>query len=381
MRFKRTFEFDAHHPQQHLSKYTRMAVVDTVSPEKGTCSIRWLDNPGGRQDVELLQGAWGEYHVPVKGAIVFCQCDLFDRVRIMRYANINQAQRILSKAEQGYGDLPKLKPGEKFWESVGGAYMYMTDKGRIIMSSALDDMLELDPDMHQVKSKSVNWQASTAGGVQTAGVVRRWVFGENSKIITDGIPTPVFTSGTPYTEHSVSVLAKQGDTTPILKMTIGTIVDSSGVVVDKNDNPATTPTKQLAARISLASGVQIDIDKEGRLSIKNVKMNINGGSVDATDPDVALGIETNTASLGTKGQHVARQHDTVTIPCGVGYSDSENAQLSIKSQHNIAFLQSLAGAIIAAGSPCTLNPALLSGNLELQGEITSGAPNIVVGDA
>jgi hypothetical protein len=319
--------------------------------------------------------------MPIVGAIVLCQFDQFDRARIVRYANLNQAQRVSTPAEGGTGTLPKLKPGEKYWESVGGAYIYMTEGGRIVLASAFEDLIELDPDLNQVKSKSVNWQVVTAAGSQNMGVVRRWTLTGNNEVITDGIPAITFPTGTPLTEFVVSVQDKQNAITPVLKMTIGTVVDSTGIAISKLSTLAPLPTKQLAARITLSSGVQLDIDKEGRLSLKNVKMNINQGSVDATDPDVALGLEVNIPILGTKGQHAARQHDTVTIPCSIGYSDNENASLAAKSSANISFFTTLASAFMASGVACTFNPIPLMGKLKLEGEITTGAPNVIVGDS
>lgn len=381
IRHRKLFPADGHHPQQYLSKYSRAAVIDSVNTSAGTCAIRWLDNPGGRQDVTLLQGSWGEYNMPVKGAVVLCQFDQFDRTRIVRYANLNQGQRTATKSEGGDGTLPKLKPGEKYWESVGGATIYMTADGRVILSSSFNDQIELSPDIQQIKSTTVNWQIVTAAGTQKMGLVRRWLAlsGANT-VITDGIPSLTFPAGTPLTELVVSVNDKQNATTPVLKMTIGTVVDNLGNIIDKNSLPQVLPTKQLAARIVLSSGVQLDVDHDGRVSLKNVKLNINRGSADATDPDVALALEVNNATLGTKGQHAARQHDTVTVPCTVSYVDAENQGLTTKSQTNIAFLQTLASAIVSPAGPCFLNPSLLSGNRGLVGEITSGAANIILGD-
>jgi hypothetical protein len=213
------------------------------------------------------------------------------------------------------------------------------------------------------------------------GVIRRWTLTGNNEVITDGIPTVTFPTGTPLTELVISVQDKQNAVTPVFKVTIGTVVDSNGHAIDKLDVPQVLPTKQLAARITLSSGVQLDIDKEGRLSLKNVRMNINQGSVDVTDPDVALGLEVNVPTLGTKGQHVARQHDKVTIPCSTGYSDEENASLAAKAAANISFFATLASAFMASGVACTFNPLPLMGKLKLEGEITTGAPNVIIGDS
>ena len=385
MRFKKIFDADAVHPQEYLSRYSRAAVIDSLNTVDGTCVLRWLDNPGGRQDVVLLQGSWGEYNMPVVGALVVCQFDGHDRPRIVRYANMNQRQRVLTPDEGGLGTLPKLKPGEKYWESSGGAYVYMTDGGKIVLASAAEDSIELDPDLQQIKNKSTQWQTVTPAGTQSAGLVRRWLpTTGNNEVVTDGLPTPA--AGTPLTELVVSVVDKQQGVlpaTPVFKMTLGTVVDDLGNIVDKKSLPQTVSTKQLAVRIVLASGVQLDIDKSGRVSLKNVRLNINEGSTDLADPDIALGLEVNNSALGTDGQHVARQHDTVVVPCSAAYDDPKNARLAAAGGTNLSFLQQLASALICGspGEPCTLNPAMLTSGAKLVGEITSGAPNVILGDA
>lgn len=384
IRFKKIYPSDAYHPQQYLSKYSRVAVIDAVNTDAGTCVLRWLDNPGGRQDVSLLQGSWGEYNMPVRGAIVVCQFDQFDQARIVRYANLNQAQRMKTADEGGDGTLPKLKPGDKYWESSGGAYIYMTDRGKVILASPFEDLIEIDPDLNQIKSKAVNWKVVTVGGEERMGVVRRWsaTTGAND-VILDGLPSATFgVAGTPYTEYVLSVNDVQGASTPVFKMTLGTVVDDLGIAVGRNDLPAALPSKQLAARITLRSGVQLDIDKDGRLSLTGVRMNLNDGSADIADTDVALALEVNNAALGTRGQHAAREHDRVTIPCSTTYTDVEHVGLSAKAAANIGFLSTLAAAIVSPGvGPCSLNPLLLTGNLKLEGEITEGASNVLVGDS
>jgi hypothetical protein len=383
IRYKKIFPSDAYHPQQYLSKYSRVAVIDTVNTDAGTCVIRWLDNPGGRQDVSLLQGSWGEYNMPVKGAIVVCQFDQFDQARIVRYANLNQVQRMKTPAEGGDGTLPKLKAGEKYWESSGGAYIYMTDAGRIMLASPFEDAIEIDPDLNQIKSKAVNWKVVTVGGEERMGVVLRWSAATGANTVpTDGIPSVTFgATGTPLTEYVLAVNDIQGASTPVFKMTIGTVVNDLGVAVGRNDLPAALPGKQLAARITLTSGVQIDIDKDGRLSLTGVRMNVNDGSADASDTDVALALEVNNAALGTRGQHAAREHDRVTIPCSTTYADAEHAGLALKATANVGFLSTLAAAIVSPAGPCSLNPLLLTGDLKLEGEITEGASNVLVGDS
>ncbi|MFA5398660.1 MAG: hypothetical protein WC346_21780, partial [Methanogenium sp.] len=132
--------------------------------------------------------------------------------------------------------------------------------------------------------------------------------------------------------------------------------------------------------LKLKNGTQIDVDKEGRCSIKGIKLNINEGSVDRDDPDILLELETNNTNLGTKGQHVAREHDEVKIPITSTYTNSEHAGLVTKNEENFAMLNKLATAFISPIGPCFFNPGILINNEVLKGEITEGAKNVYVGD-
>ena len=93
-----------------------------------------------------------------------------------------------------------------------------------------------------------------------------------------------------------------------------------------------------------------------------------------------MGLESNDSAKGTKGQHVAREHDKITIPVSGGYTDPEHKGLDIKSPKNLEALEKIALAIMSPAGPCSLNPALLTGNIELEGEITEGSTNLYIGD-
>ncbi len=154
------------------------------------------------------------------------------------------------------------------------------------------------------------------------------------------------------------------------------------MLVNKTDLPAVNEKKQLCARIKLRSGTQIDIDKEGRVSIKNLNININEGSVDIEDPDIALGLEINNAVLGNRGQHIAREHDEVTIPIGISrLSEKDHNGLMIKNTENLVTLQTLAAAFMSPMGPCFLNPSLLSDGLQITGEVTEGSTKVILGDS
>ena len=90
---RKIFQSSAKHPQEYLSKFSRIGSVQFVDVINGVCRIKWLDNPGGRNDVYISQSSWGEFNMPIVGSIVFVECDAHDQARIVRYANLNQVTR------------------------------------------------------------------------------------------------------------------------------------------------------------------------------------------------------------------------------------------------------------------------------------------------
>jgi hypothetical protein len=182
-------------------------------------------------------------------------------------------------------------------------------------------------------------------------------------------------------EFSDDALEFKDITSPLVDLTIGTLVDDNGVVVAKNDQLSPTPQKQVTIDLKLLNGIRISIDKDGRITITGANINLNNGSVDSTDPDVALGLETNNTNLGKRGQHAAREHDIVTIPISNEFSDPDHMTLqNTINPENLLTLQWLAKSFVNGGGPCTFNPATLPNNTKLLGVITAGAKNLYVGD-
>jgi hypothetical protein len=388
IRYKAIFPRDLNSSiiQKSLSKFTRIGVIQSVDSTKGVCTIKWADHPGIRTDVIITQANSGEWHMPDVGSVVLVAFDQYDRARIIRYINIGQATKITQKTT-----LPRLKAGEKLWEGPVGSnsYLYMKKNGDIVLATASQSFITIENGTSTVKSESANWKVITDGGISYFGIVQRMVpdpltGSYNSKAVTDLV-------GNNYIEYHFQILefgngavGITGVSDPLIDITLGTSIDINGNPVAKNGSttvPVISPTKQVTIGITLKNGVSIFIDKEGRASINAKSFNFNAGSADATDSDVALGLETNNPTLGSRGQHVAREHDNVTIPLTTVYTDINHLDVPKVAISNVVTLEQLAQAFISPVGPCVFNPLMMPASSSLQGVITSGANNILAGDS
>lgn len=365
--------------QKNLNRYLRLGVIDNVYPAEGKCTIYWLDGPGIRTDVLLTQANSGEWHVPTKGDVAVVGFGVKEQPRILRYVNVGQ------KFRSDDSSLPKLREGEKLWET-GGSYIHMQSNGNVTVSSLEQGYIILESTTGSFKTDTINASKSTEAGKEYFGLVKRPVINSDGtysqKLITNLLDENLTEYRLRILETADNKLGTIGLNSPLFDLTVGTVVNDAGKVVDKNDgilNPITYPKKEIAVRIKLKSGVQLDIDKDGRLSVKNVKMNINEGSVDSSDTDIALGLEINDAKLGTKGQHVAREHDNVKIPISTTYTDAEHVGQTANNTANLTALTTLGTMIISPVGPCFLNIAGLGITTVLTGEIVSGAKDVYVG--
>ena len=384
LRYRAVFPRDAFSPtvQRDLSKFTRIGMISAVDALKGTCTIKWLDHPGSRYNVILTQASPKEWIMPEVKSVVLVAFDQYERARIVRYINVGQATRI-----QQTQSLPQLNAGERLWE-VGGSYLHMKINGDIVLATATEGYFTIENRTGTLKSETVNWKCTTNGGIGFFGAVQRFMLDTQGNTQSQYV---VDMFGNVYTEYNLKVvefgdgaLGVSGISDPLVDITLGTKVDAVGNIIMKNDKPAspTSSNKQLCVDIKLKSGVRITIDKEGRTSITGLKLNLNNGSVDNGDPDIILGLETNDAALGTRGQHVAREHDKVIIPLSASYTEKPvgmHSGLTSIASLNLATLTKIAASFISPAGPCTLNPALLTDPTELKGEITEGAPDIYVG--
>jgi hypothetical protein len=372
MRFRKLFPRDIKSSivQADLNKYTRVGVVRGVDTEKGTCTIEWCDKPGMRVDVLITQANSKDWDIPEKGSYVLVSFDHKDQARIVRYINMGHESRV-----KVLKTLPKFKEGEKFFE-VGGAYLWIKKNGNIIMSTHSESYLLLENSSGTLKSETVNWKILTDAGMLYFGVIKRFKSGSDgskTQEMVEDIQGNILTElKIKVVETSDNQVGVSGLTNPLMEITLGTLVNDDGGVVCKNDAVNIYGNeKDVCLRIKLQSGVKIDIDKEGRMSLEGVKLNINNGEVDSTDPDVVRSLET-ASSKGTKGQHAAREHDKIVIPIGA-VVDTEHTGIASKGITNLTTLQTL----LASCTPTVILPTSM---VSFEGEIVEGSENVIIGD-
>lgn len=357
-----------------ITKFARVGVVTEVDAQAGTCSVRWYDKPSSQRDVLVTQAFPGGTNLPEKGNVVLAIMDQHSRAFIVGYINLGHESRVKT-----LNTLPKFKPGEKLFEA-GGSYIYLKRNGNVVVSTLTGGIVEFDNTSQTFKFEVVNWKLITEGGSNTFGLIKRLRSNGDG---TKSVQSITSLEGDLLTEYNLKVYetadGKAGinpSQTPLVDITLGTLVDVDGNIVDANGTVTTDINKQLVAKLTFKNGIEISIDKEGKANIKGIKLNINNGSVE--ESDATLG--ENDSTLGTEGQKVSRVHDKVTIPIALAYNDPKFTTLPSKSTSNLSALQTLASAIISPAGPCVLNTALLVGNLALEGEITEGATNVYVGD-
>jgi len=302
IRKRRIYSHEAHHPQENLSDYLRIAYIKTVDATSGSCTIYWLDGGGGRVDVSLSQGAWGEYSIPVPGAIVLVMFDIHDQAKIVRYANLNQFFDQKSVAEGGTNIVQKLQAGDKFWHSSGNAYLYLNSVGRVVLADSEGDTLEIDANANLLKMTAANWKVVSNAGSQYSGDVKRPGVNGPLEPVTDGIPTVLFPSGTPLEEHTIVVNDFNPNNKPVgvtnVKVNLGTYVTDQGLVTDAHGIPtaASSPTA-LAVRLEVNAPfgtTVVTVDKQGQVQVTSKTIVLNSS-------DIRLGDElaTEQGSLGT----------------------------------------------------------------------------------
>jgi hypothetical protein len=395
MRFRKMYPQDlkGNLLQQDMNRYIRPGIIEDVDVFNGLCTIRWMDRPGTRVDVPITQGSPREWVMPLRGDSVLCSVDSAEQVRILRYMNQGQPVRMFEVS------LPRLRPGERLWEA-GQSYIYMKTSGDIEVMSISHGQLLLGNLSRTFGVNVGNFQVKTDGGKLFFGQVKRMVpdplsGGMVQRVVQDLTLQDLNEMTLNVYEHAPSPTDMVVSPTPIMSMTLGTLVGPIDPTIPLDPTagktlawskpagvyiPAPIPTKEVMCRIKLKSGVQIDIDKSGSLSIQGVKLNINQGQVDTTDPDVALGLEVPSIQ-GTHGQHVAREHDTVTIPLGSGFTDPAHIGLATQASLNATALQTfITSSFVAGANPITLSPGAAAAQAKLEGEITSGSKNVYVGD-
>jgi hypothetical protein len=230
-----------------LNKYTRVARIASVDPVAGVCRLQWLDRPGFREKVLLTQGSDGEWNIPRKGAVVLVTFDVGDQARIVRYVNVGHSLKTAAYA------LPNLSEGEKFWECAG-ASLYITANGDIILRSAALGTVTLDKNSDTFKTETTNWKVTTAGGNAFFGQIKRFKTqldgSKASEVITN-------LAGDSYAEYTFNLFetveSKNALTpvTPLIAATLGTVVDTSGHVVDINGASILDDTQSVCLQFAI----------------------------------------------------------------------------------------------------------------------------------
>ena len=371
LRFRKLFEHDGKESsltQYDLKKYARLAVVEDVDPEKGLCNIRWLDRPGIRKDVIITQNSSTNYSFPKKGSVVICIFDRYDRAFITSYIPLGQISRV-----QNLKTLPKFKEGETFFEA-GDSYIHIRKNGDIILATS-QGYMSLNNSNNTLSQEFANWKLDTEGTSHFSGLVKRFVTNLGNK----RVETIEKSDGEVFIEHKLKVYETNKNNELLYNLTIGTFIDNNGNVLSKSGNIVdVSSNKQLCVNLELNNGVRLTIDKDGYVQIDGAKMFINNPGVDESEVDSDRGLS-NKSNLGTKGQHVAREHDKVTIPFGSIYSDEEHLGLNSKAASNLTKLTELLANYGVSGVPITpINVATV--NTDFEGEITEGAENIQFGD-
>lgn len=375
-RFKKAYPRDATRPtiQRNWNSNLRLAQITSVDTAKGTCCISYLDRIGGRNDVFITQGNPNDFVIPPKGSVVIVGFDAADQVRILGYINHEYLNKV--KKQQ----VPKLQEGDKF-EEAGNSYTWTKKNGEIQHNVA--DKIITTFGIDGTKSvETVNLKETTEANTVYKGIVKRYkVTSSSYESIYDTDPTE------PYVEIRGKIF-ETADSIPgfsesaeaLIDYLVGTDVNKEGFVINKNGVITTLfPSKAVMVKVEFKNGNTLIVDKEGIISLQVKSLNINKAEVDIDNPDVSMGLE-EPSTKGTKGMHVAREHDKVTIPLSPVYTDDQHTGLTNKSTLNLKTLQLLASAFISPAGPCVLNPTVLQGNIQLEGEITEGASNVYIGD-
>jgi hypothetical protein len=280
MRYKKMFSGDLKSSTvpRDFNSFTRIGRIVSVDPAKGICRLQWLDRPGFREGVLLTQGSDGEWNIPRVGAVVIVAFDIGDQARIIRYVNVGH------KIKTDAFELPALSEGEKFWECAG-ASLYITANGDIILRSASLGTVTLEKGSDTFKSETTNWKVTTVGGEAFWGQVKRFkpqLDGSYaSEVITD-------LTGDSYVEYTFNLFETAGDKNalipgdPLIKITLGTVVDDSGNVVDEEGTTLLDNTKSLCLQFDITKDTtkvfSLKINKEGKVSLNCNALTINNGT-------------------------------------------------------------------------------------------------------
>lgn len=273
----------------------RFARITDVDTDKGVVGISWLDHPGGRVEVILSQPAWGFYTVPVAGSIVACGFDTVDRTTILRYIPIAYKARHGDPSEGAFEPqdaLREVKEGEHFLKSIAGAEVYMDVNGNIVLSSGAGSYWKITLE-DLIQQNSETWKVQNEAGTLTMGIVRRLY--EDTDFTPVQVDNRIIKNGSDeaYVEYRLRV-AETADasvgtasTPDLVELTIGTLVDDDGNVVESANGA--NVTIDLNTKSDIGFRFQVDRDGNVDMTIKDGKtFTINANDFNINSDDVTI---------------------------------------------------------------------------------------------
>lgn len=279
--------------------YHRLAVITEVNAEKGTIALRWLDHPGGREDIVISQAAFGSWEFPVPGATILVAMRKGDLPEIDRYIPIGYAKQVET------GQTKQLYPGEKLFRSYDGSEdagkqfpvpvptgseIYMSRTGKIIFRDGVNDWWEIDPKEGLIHQNSMTYQNTTEAGILDFGLVRREMPTypdptQNTEMVLvtqDNID--IADGGKAFTEFRLRIIetADVDPTTapevddPLVEVVLGTKIQRVGSGLDTEYSPELTPSDAAEAgneicvqlRTKGTVGFEFTIDKVGNVTMR-----------------------------------------------------------------------------------------------------------------
>lgn len=304
--------------------FHRLAVITEVNAEKGTVNCKWLDHPGGREDIVISQSAFGSWEFPVPGAVILIAMRKGDLPEIDRYIPLGYAKQVES------GKTKQIYPGEKLWRSYDGSVVesgkqfpvpiptgseiYMSRTGKIIFRDGVGDWWELDPKENLIHQNSMTYQNVTEAGVLDFGLVRREMptypdptqntemvlVTQDNILIADG--------GKAFTEFRLRVLetADVDPTTnpevddPFVEVILGTKIQRVGSGLDTIYSPELTSSEhaetgeEICVQLKTKStvGFEFTIDKVGNVTMRikdTKKLKIVCNDIEVESADIKLG--------------------------------------------------------------------------------------------
>jgi hypothetical protein len=170
-------------PTEQFFGRVQRALITSVDPDKGTCSLEFESTPGTRQEVNLPLGllsfggeatpqksAWSR-RMPLEGSIVLCGFDSNAEVRILGYDAVSYAFLSELQKSKPFG-WTRLVPGEFDDRSVGGAYLRGDAQGNLYLAGGLTSIL-LDKRRGESQRRADLDKLSGGASVFRRGVVKR----------------------------------------------------------------------------------------------------------------------------------------------------------------------------------------------------------------